>query len=113
MRQSLFLAERAWRWWLSEFLGLLPQVYLRRFASPRLILWLRPGDEVTEIAVTANDKCMVQEAIAHPAVSDQALSRLQDTIYTATKGKRLAVIGLIPERQSLARPPAACRRGPS
>ncbi len=104
MRQSRFLAERAWRWWLSEFLALLPQVDLRRFASPRLILWLRPGDEITEIAVTANDRCLVQDAIAYPAASEEALSCLHDAIDTATKGKRLAVIGLIPERQSLARP---------
>lgn len=104
IRQSLFLAERAWQRWLAEFMALLPQACLRRFASPRLILWLRPGDKITELAVTADDECLVREAIAHPAASEQAVARLHGVIYTATKGKRPTVTGLIPEPQSLARP---------
>ena len=103
IKQSLLLVERAWRWWLSEFLSLLPRTYLRRFASSRLTLLLRPGDAVTEIAVMAGDRCLRQEAIAHPDASDEALSRLRDIIDAETRGESFDVIGIIPESQSLAR----------
>lgn len=103
IRQSLLLAERAWRWWLSEFLSLLPQAYLKRFASTRLTLLLRPGDVVTELAIMAGDRCLRQEAIAHSSATDEALSRLRGVIDTATRGKSFDVIGIIPEGQSLAR----------
>ena len=104
IRQSLLLAERAWRWWLSEFLSLLPRAYLKRLASSRLTLLLRPGDAITEIAVMAGDSRLLQEAIAYPDASEEALSRLRDVIDAATKGKSFDVIGLIPEAQSLVRP---------
>jgi general secretion pathway protein L len=104
IRQSLLVAERAWRWWLSEFLALLPQAYVKRLASSSLTLLLRPGDAITEIAVMASDRCLLQEAIAHADATEQALSRLRDVVDTATRGKRFDVIGVIPESQSLARP---------
>jgi len=64
IRQSLLLAETAWRWWLSEFLTLLPRAYLKRLVSSRLTLLLRPSDAITEIAVLASDRRLLQEAIA-------------------------------------------------
>jgi general secretion pathway protein L len=104
IRQSLFLAERAWRWWLSEFLALLPRAYLKRLASSRSRLLLRPRDAITEVAVMAGDSRLLQDAIAYPDASEEALSRLRTVIDGATKGKRFDVIGLIPEAQSLVRP---------
>lgn len=53
IKQSLHLAETAWCWWRSEFLGLLPRTYLRRRVRPRLTLLLGLRDAVTEIAVMA------------------------------------------------------------
>ena len=104
IRQLPLLAERAWRWWLSEFVALLPRAYLRRFAGPRLTMLLKPGDAVTEIGVMAGDRCLAREAIAYPDASEEALSRLRDALHTASKGKSSALIGLIPEQQSLIRP---------
>lgn len=104
IRQSLLLAEKSWRWWLSEFLSLLPRAYLERLASSRLTLLLRPSDASTEIAVMASDRRLLRETIAHPDASEEALSRLRDVIGAATRAKRFDVIGIIPEIESLARP---------
>jgi general secretion pathway protein L len=104
IRQSLHLAEKAWRWWLSEFLSLLPRDYLKRFTSSRLTLLLRPRDASTEIAVMASDKRLLQEAIANPDSSEEVLSQLREVIGAATGGKSFDVIGVIPESQSLTRP---------
>jgi general secretion pathway protein L len=104
IRQSLLLAETAWRWWLSEFLTLLPRAYLKRLVSSRLTLLVRPSDAITEIAVLASDRRLLQEAIAYPDASEEARSRLRHAIDAATRGKSFDVIGVIPESQSLARP---------
>ena len=104
IRQSLLLAEKAWRWWLSEFLASLPRTYLKHLASSRLTLLLRPSDAITEIAVMASDKRLLQETIAHPDSSEEDLSRVREVIGAATRGKKFDVIGVIPEIQSLVRP---------
>ena len=104
IRQWLHIAEKVWRWWLSEFLALLPQAYLRRFVSSRLTLLLRPSETITEIAVMASEKRLLQEAIPYPDASEEMLRRLRDVIDGTTRRKRVDVIGVIPARQSLTRP---------
>jgi len=104
MRQGLHIAEKAWRWWLSEFLALLPQAYLKRLVSSRLALLLKPSEAITEIAVMTSEKRLLQETIPYPDAPEEALRRLRDVIDAATRRKRVDVIGVIPERQSLTRP---------
>src|SRR5262249_23957741 len=100
MRQALFLIQRAWRWWLAEFLSLLPLAYLKRLTRPRLTLLLKSIEAMTKIAVMDGDQCLMLEASA----SEETLSELKDAILAATKGKRFDVIGVIPDQQRLIRP---------
>jgi len=100
MRQALFLIQRAWRWWLAEFLSLLPLAYLKRLTRPRLTLLLKSSEAMTKIAVMDGDQSLMLEASA----SEETLSELKDAILVATKGKRFDVIGVIPDQQRLIRP---------
>ncbi len=101
---GLDVVEKTWRWWLLELMTLLPQAYLKRLRSSRLTLLLRPGEAITEITAAAGEKRLFQEGIAYPGAPVQALDRLRDIIGAATKGKRVDVIGVVSERQSLTRP---------
>jgi general secretion pathway protein L len=102
--QSLLLAEKAWRWWLSELLALFPRAYFKRLVPLRLTLLLRPSDAITKIAVMAGDRRLLEESIDHPDASAETLSRLRGVIDGATRGKSFEVVGVFPESQSLARP---------
>jgi general secretion pathway protein L len=97
------IAEKAWRWWLSEFLALLPQAFLKSLVSSRLTLLLRPSEAITEIAVMASEKRVLQETIPADA-SEKEFRHLRDVIGAATRRKRFDVIGIIPKGQCLARP---------
>ena len=88
MRQGLHIAEKAWRWWLSEFLALLPQAYLKRLVSSRLALLLKPSEAITEIAVMTSEKRLLQE-----------------TFPTRTPRRRPSVAC---EMSSMRRPEGAC-----
>jgi general secretion pathway protein L len=99
----LLLLERAWRWWLSEFLALLPRAYLKRLTQPTMTLRLRSSETMTEIAVMAGEKRLMQQAIPQAGASEEVQSGLRNAIHAAMKGKRAAVIGVIPDHQSLAR----------
>jgi general secretion pathway protein L len=98
------LIQRTWRWWLAEFLGLLPLAYLNRLARPRFTLLLRRGEEVTQLAVMVRDQCLQQQEVSHAVTSEEEVSQLKDAIHAATNGKGVAVIGVIPEEQSLVKP---------
>jgi general secretion pathway protein L len=100
MAQAQFLIEKAWRWWLSEFLNLLPLAYFKRLTRRRLTLLIKSSEAMTKIAVTDGDQGLVLEASA----SEETLSELKDAIPAATKGKRCDVIGVIPDQQCLIRP---------
>jgi general secretion pathway protein L len=102
--QLLHIAENTWRWWLSEFLALLPQAYLKRVISSPFLLVFRPSGAITKISVAAGEKRLFEESIPYPNVSEEALGRLRDIIDAATGRKRVDVIGVIGERQSLVRP---------
>jgi hypothetical protein len=91
MRQGLHIAEKAWRWWLSEFLALLPQAYLKRLVSSRLALLLKPSEAITEIAVMTSEKRLLQETIPYPDAPEEALRRLRDVIDAATRRRRVDV----------------------
>jgi general secretion pathway protein L len=100
MSQALFLIQRAWRWWLAEFLSLLPLAYFKRLVRPRLTLLLRSSEAMTRIALMDGDQCLMLEA----SVSEETLSELKGAILAAAKGKRFDVIGVIPDQQRLIRP---------
>jgi general secretion pathway protein L len=102
-RVPLLLLERAWRWWFAEFLALLPRAYLKRLTYPNMTLLLRSSEAMTEITVMAGEKRLMQHAIPQAGASEEVQSGLRDAIHAATKGKRAAVIGVIPDHQSLAR----------
>jgi len=101
---GLHVAEMAWRWWLSEFVTLLPRAYLSRLRSSRLTLLLKSSEAITQIAVMAGDRRLFQDRLPYPDAPAEVLGRLRDAVEAATKGKRLEVIGVISERQSLVRP---------
>src|SRR5215475_4724962 len=104
MGWGLHAADKAWRWWLSELVTLLPQAYLKRLKSSRLTLLLKPGEAITEITVMAGEKRLFQERSPYPGAPVEALDRLRDTVNAAAKGKRVNVIGVVSEHQRLARP---------
>jgi general secretion pathway protein L len=104
MGWGLHIAEKAWRWWLSEVVTLLPQAYLKRLGSSRLTILLKPGEAITEIAVMAGEKRVFRERVSYPDAPVEALSRLRDVVNAATKGRRVNVIGVISNHQSLTRP---------
>src|SRR4051794_4355596 len=104
IRELIFFAGRAWRWWLSEFLALLPRAYLNRLVPSRPMLHIRADDAITKIAVMASDRRLLEKAIAYPEASEESLSVVKGVIDVETKGKRVDVIGVIPEGEILARP---------
>lgn len=102
--RGLHVAEKAWRWWLSEFGTLLPQAYLRRLRPSRLTILLKAGEAITEIAVMAGEKRLFQEGIPHPDAPEQTVGRLRDVVDAAIRARRVDVIGVIPEHERLTRP---------
>jgi general secretion pathway protein L len=104
MRQSLLLMTKAWQWWLAEFLSLLPWSHLQRFTRSRFKLFIRPCEASTEIVLNAGDKILMRQEIPKGSASEEELVQIKSAIQAAAIGKRMAVIGVIPARESLDKP---------
>jgi general secretion pathway protein L len=112
MRMISALMIEVWRWWLGEFLALLPALPFHRYLPQRRVLLLRAHSSETELAVVRGGTVEWMAQIAHPASAGEA-SGLRAGLEANSRGLAGAAMAVLPReavlQAQLCLPQAAAR----
>jgi general secretion pathway protein L len=109
---ALTLIAEAWRWWLREFLALLPELRRGRYRSQRRLVLLHAQASETELSVVKGRAAEWSGRIPHPASAGEA-EALRAAFDAKFRGLAGSVAALLPResvlRTELDLPQAAAR----